>query len=160
MSNLKNLNTTYHFIYLTTNLINGKKYLGKHSTNNLNDNYLGSGLGIFRAIKKYGKQNFKREILEFCKNSEECFKREYELSKEFNVVSDKTFYNNEYGGRGGFIGAEIEETTKNKISKTLTGRKIDREIVKKISQTKSNWSEERKEKYRQLKSEKSRGDIS
>jgi len=51
-------------LYITTNLINGKQYVGDHSTNKIYDTYLGSGSGILNAIKKYGKENFKREILE------------------------------------------------------------------------------------------------
>jgi group I intron endonuclease len=50
-------------IYKTTNLINGKIYVGQHFTS-ADDGYLGSGLVIKKAISKYGKQNFKREILE------------------------------------------------------------------------------------------------
>lgn len=53
----------YHIIYKTTNLINGKIYVGMHSTDNLNDGYLGSGWILKQAIKKYGKENFKREVL-------------------------------------------------------------------------------------------------
>src|SRR5881275_1502100 len=53
-----------HYLnYKTTNLVNGKFYLGVHITENLNDGYLGSGKRLKLAIKKYGKWNFRREIL-------------------------------------------------------------------------------------------------
>jgi len=45
-----------HYNYITTNNINGKQYIGAHSTNNIDDGYLGSGLLITRAKKKYGKE--------------------------------------------------------------------------------------------------------
>lgn len=56
----------YHLLYKTTNLINGRFYIGIHSTRILEDGYLGSGKRISNEIKKYGKENFKREILEYC----------------------------------------------------------------------------------------------
>ena len=51
-----------HFIYLTTNLITNQKNIGKHF-GELDDSYLGSGVILQKAIQKYGKQNFKRDIL-------------------------------------------------------------------------------------------------
>ena len=60
----------YGFIYITTNLINGKQYIGQHKGDG-NDNYLGSGDEIKLAIKKYGKKNFKRETICVAKTKEE-----------------------------------------------------------------------------------------
>ena len=64
----------YHIIYKTTNLINGKIYVGMHSTDNLNDGYLGSGWILKQAIKKYGKENFKREVLLVLSNRKLLYK--------------------------------------------------------------------------------------
>jgi len=52
--------------YITTNKVNGKQYVGMHSTDNVDDGYLGSGIAIINAINKYGKENFTREILWKC----------------------------------------------------------------------------------------------
>lgn len=57
------------YIYLTTNLINNKKYIGQHDGEE-NDSYLGSGTYFLRAVKKYGKEKFKKEILEICDSQE------------------------------------------------------------------------------------------
>jgi group I intron endonuclease len=56
-------------IYKTTNLINNKIYIGQEKGNNLN--YLGSGKLLQLAINKYGKENFKKEIIQECDNQEE-----------------------------------------------------------------------------------------
>ena len=55
----------YSILYKTTNLVNGKIYIGVHSTDNLDDGYLGSGVALLAAIKEYGKKSFKRDILKF-----------------------------------------------------------------------------------------------
>ena len=104
MANL-NKSKKYHFIYKTTNLKNGKFYVGMHSTNNLNDGYLGSGKRLKRSIKKYGKENFKIEYLEFFDSRELLVEREKQLVNE-ELLKDTNCMNLMNGGGGGFISTE------------------------------------------------------
>jgi hypothetical protein len=64
-----------YYIYKTTNLVNGKAYIGKHN-GALTDDYLGSGTLLKCAIEKYGRENFKKEILYISKNEEENREKE------------------------------------------------------------------------------------
>jgi hypothetical protein len=91
----------YHFIYKTTNLLSGRYYIGMHSTNNLEDGYLGSGTRLSRAIKKHGKTNFNREILEFCESRDELKKREEEVVT-LSEIAKKECMNLVVGGSGSF----------------------------------------------------------
>ena len=95
-----------HYFYKITNLLNGKYYLGVH-TSTLSpekDNYWGSGPAIKAAIKKYGKQNFKKEVLEVFNSSEDAFKYEAEHIT-LKEVQDPMCYNMQLGGLGGTEGA-------------------------------------------------------
>lgn len=111
----------YHFIYLTTNLINSKCYLGKHSADDLTDKYLGSGKNIIKAIKKYGKENFKREILIFCASQEEAYYQEKIFSENLNVKCNPMFYNLADGGIGN-PGFSHTQETKDMISNSQKER--------------------------------------
>ena len=71
-----------------------------HSTNNLKDGYLGSGTRLRRSIKKYGIENFKLEILEWCETREKLMIRETEIITE-NHVNNENCYNLKFGGLGG-----------------------------------------------------------
>ena len=83
-------------IYKTTNKINGKWYIGMDSRDN--PNYLGSGVALSKAIQKYGKENFNKEILQRCDNIDSLTKAEiYWIDKE-NAVKDTNSYNMMDGG--------------------------------------------------------------
>jgi group I intron endonuclease len=110
----------YHFIYKTTNLINNRYYIGLHSTDNLDDEYLGSGTYLNRAIKKYGKPNFKREILEFHKSRKDVIIREKELVTLLEV-QDANCMNMVRGGQSVEIITHTDETRR-KISETTKGK--------------------------------------
>ena len=89
----------FYTIYKTTNNINGKYYIGKHKTRDLDDNYLGSGTMLKRAIKKHGINNFVKEYLFIFDNEEDMNNKEAELvSEEF--IKEDTNYNLALGGRG------------------------------------------------------------
>lgn len=92
--------TTIHIVYKTTNLINQRYYVGKHTTNNLNDEYLGSGKLLCQAVSKYGKENFKREILYIFETEADAFLKEAEIVN-VDLISDPMCYNLAPGGCGG-----------------------------------------------------------
>lgn len=89
-----------YYIYLTTNIINNKKYIGQHC-GEINDKYLGSGIALQKAIKFYGKENFKKEILKICEKKEDLDYWEKYFIKQYNAYEDKNFYNLTEGGQKG-----------------------------------------------------------
>lgn len=107
---------TYHFLYKTTNLINNKYYYGVHSTKNLKDNYLGSGTYLKRSIKKYGKENFSIEIVQFFDKRDELLQKEKEIVNE-NILLDENCMNLKPGGFGGFSSKEQIENAKKSNAK-------------------------------------------
>jgi len=91
----------YHYIYKTICLITQKYYIGMHSTDNLDDGYLGSGTVLSRSIKKYGKDAHRCEILEFLPDRETLKLRERSVVTE-EIVSDPMCLNLKQGGHGGW----------------------------------------------------------
>lgn len=89
----------YNFVYKTVNKENGKYYIGKHSTDDMDDGYIGSGSALKAAIKKYGSENFDLTVLKSFETNEEAYAYEESVvTKE--VVSDKMSYNQRIGGSG------------------------------------------------------------
>jgi group I intron endonuclease len=112
-------------IYKTKNLINGKIYIGQDLNNNVN--YLGSGLRLNNAIKKYGIENFEKEIIEYCKSKEELNEREKFWIKKYNAQDRNIGYNIADGGTGGrtwqnYTDPEMIKNTKEKRSIKLKER--------------------------------------
>jgi hypothetical protein len=114
-----------YFIYKTTNLVNNKTYIGIHQTENIDDGYIGSGLHFLRAVKKYGKDNFKREIIEFCSSYDELLEKEKLLVNE-EWVKNKTNYNLKTGGQSTGI---LSDLSKKKISETLKEKYASGKLV-------------------------------
>lgn len=87
----------HYTVYKVTNEINGKIYIGCHKTNNLNDGYMGSGKVIRAAIKKYGVDNFEKEIIGSFESEDQMFDEERNLISKLNPE-----YNLHEGGNGGW----------------------------------------------------------
>ena len=150
-------------IYLITNIINNKQYVGKDSNNN--PKYLGSGTLLLEDIKKYGKSNFKKEILEICTTDEELTLQETYWISNFNALQSNNFYNlvdfsggwniNKLGKeKYDIIRAKISNSTqgvpkpglrtnlprKNKLSKANKGKPKPKGFGEKISKMKKGKS--------------------
>lgn len=104
----------YGFIYITTNMCDGKRYLGQKKFDNEWQNYLGSGTVFKRAVKKYGKENFVRNIIDIAYSDNELNQKEYDYSVFLNVVDSNDWYNLVYGG-GTTTGYHASNETKRKI---------------------------------------------
>lgn len=126
----------YHYVYATTNLKNGKKYVGDHSTDNLNDGYLGSGVTLQLAIKKYKEKQFKKEILEFFNNKQEAFDAQEKWINEYDTLVPNGYNLSPKGGHQ--CKNSVSEETKRKISittsKKLKGRKFSKEHKRNLSE--------------------------
>lgn len=114
------------YIYLTTNLINGRKYIGKKHSSVFLKNYKGSGKIIKQALKKYGKENFKVELICFCETIDELNKMERYYIKLYNADISDDFYNIAVGGEG--FGARGKNNG-------MYGRKRTKEEIEKIKKT-------------------------
>ena len=91
----------YYLIYKITNTVNNKIYIGKHQTDNKDDDYMGSGKILKRAIEKYGIDKFTKEILFECGSLEEMNEKEADIVDEEFVARLDT-YNVKLGGQGGW----------------------------------------------------------
>ena len=150
-----------YYIYLTINLINGKKYIGKHY-GELDDSYLGSGTILQKAINKYGKQNFKKEILYISKDEKENCIKEKEFIQAFNATQSKQFYNIHEGGAGGNTTAgwtkEQKENYSKKLSLKYSGENNPRYGVHLTEETKNKIRQNRNTEY--MKTEEYRKNMS
>lgn len=152
-----------YYIYRITNLVNAKTYIGQHKYKKLDDSYMGSGKLIKLAIKKYGIENFKKEILEFNIPTVELANDWEQMYILFERAKGKSEYNIANGGNG--IGT-VSKETRRKISEAkkgmepwIKGKHHLEEAKKKMSiakKGKSSWnkgvpySEEQKKKQSEI----------
>ena len=113
-----------HYVYIITNIINEKQYVGDHSTNNLDDGYLGSGSVLKKSFKKYGKENFKKEILEFFNSKEESYSAQEKYINHFNTLVPLGYNISPKGGYG-IPDSMLNEETKRKIGLAHKGKKSE-----------------------------------
>lgn len=144
MANL-NKEKKYHYIYKTTNLKSGKFYIGMHSTNNLDDGYLGSGKKLRYSIRKNGIENFKIEILEFLPDRSSLVEREKELVNE-DLLKDPMCINLQPGGSGGCYGEAAMKWSKAGIAKR-----------KWLLENDENWKHKKIESHKKESKENPRG---
>lgn len=185
----KNEMEKFFYVYKTTNLLDGKEYIGKHESREKSDEYLGSGLLLNRAIRKYGKEHFHKEILEYCNSQEQLCERE-----EFWIKNLNTFFPNGYniatGGYGGdiytnnpdrvnicarqsyqlkYFPSNAQKSTQEKLKVSRLGAKHSEEAKRKISKAregmiftekhKKNISEKTKEAMKTAKIKRKKIDV-
>jgi hypothetical protein len=134
----------YYLVYEIQNLVNNKIYVGVHKTDNPDDSYLGSGIAIRLAIKKYGRNKFKKTILHSFDNADDAYLTEAEIvTAEF--VAQRDTYNLSTGGLGG---RNHSTETRQKISEAGSGREASEETRQKLRDAATNISEETRQKLR------------
>jgi group I intron endonuclease len=139
------MNTEFkkHYVYVTTNLVNDKQYVGDHTINNKSFYYLGSGKLLKSAVKIYGCENFFKEILEWFDTREEAAIAQEKYIRLFNTHVNDGGYNLTYdGGRGGveFWNDDyiLNLRYKNKGTKNpMFGKKHSQETINKIKKANS-----------------------
>ena len=124
----------YGIIYKTTNTLNGKIYVGQHKTQVIDDGYMGSGRLIQRALKKYGAENFLREVLEVVLSREEANLREEFWIRELGANNPTIGYNITQYAWGG---QPLTEESRAKISAAHTGKILSEETKEKMRKPKS-----------------------
>jgi hypothetical protein len=127
-------------IYKITNLINNKIYIGKDTTSD--QNYFGSGLLINRAFKKYGKENFNKEVIDITDDCDELSKKEIYWISQYNSTDKKIGYNIAPGGDGG-------DTLSNHPDLDLIKEKISKNSQTKGKTYEEAFGEERAKEYKE-----------
>lgn len=137
----------YGYIYKTTNLFNGKIYIGQHKSDTFDENYYGSGVRFINVFNKYGKDSFTCELLEECNSEDELNEREQYWIEHFNATDRNIGYNLMSGGYK-VRGIKHSEETKQKISISKTGQHPNRDYKKISDETKLKISSTLKEYFK------------
>lgn len=117
----------FNYLYKITNNINNKFYYGIHSTNKLNDNYMGSGTLLHEAYNKYGIQNFTKEIICFKPSRKEISELEQKIVNS-ELVNNNNCYNICIGGGNLPIRTGFHHTDKFRTYLSKTHHKSDEQL--------------------------------
>lgn len=128
----------YHYIYKTIDTRNGNYYIGMHSTDDLNDGYIGSGLRLKHLIYKHGKEIFNMEILEFLPDRESLKKREAEIVNSDLLLEDKCM-NLRPGGEGVFVSKEQQAYRSSCGGKAAAKTRFNQERLKWLRENDEEW---------------------
>jgi hypothetical protein len=134
----------YNYIYKITCLKNNRYYIGMHSTDNMEDGYMGGGKRIKNSVKKHGKDAHRKEILEFFENRELLKQREIELVNE-ELLNDPMCMNLQPGGGGGIINEDHHKKMRTGASKFAKNLWKDPEFRKKSIPLLLEWTKRNKE---------------
>ena len=110
-------NKKYYYVYRIVNHVNGKEYIGFHSTDDLDDGYMGSGVALKSAIEKHGIENFTKEIIQIFDNKEDAEHLERNLVNEEYVNREDT-YNISLGGNVLILVGEKGDNVRQKMSES------------------------------------------
>lgn len=122
----------YGYIYITTNLINNRKYIGQKKSDYFKGtDYLGSGKILKQAVAKYGYENFKVDLLEECSSKEELDCQEKYWIKKYNAVDSPEFYNIAFGGQSR-VHRQSEES-KRKLRVSHLRENLSEETLRRMS---------------------------
>jgi hypothetical protein len=122
----------YHYIYKTTCIINKRFYIGMHSTDNIEDGYVGSGKRLWHSINKHGKENHICEILEFLPDRNSLKAREKEIV-DAELINEELCMNLMLGGEGGW-----DQYNTDGILQSKRGIKGNSKM-KQLRETDENW---------------------
>ena len=111
------------YIYETTNLKNGKKYIGLTNRDSFDENYLGSGKLIRAAIKKYGFDNFHVQPLEYHYNKDDLIAAEKRIIKERKANTSSEYYNIAEGGKWGNVFEGMSDEQYKEVGKKISKKR-------------------------------------
>lgn len=161
----RTINEPYGFIYITTNMVNGMRYVGKKVFDSSSKwgSYLGSGVKLKEDIKVYGRENFKKDIIDIAYSQEELNEKEVDYIAFLNAEFSKDYYNVDMGGiptkrinfsgeKHPMYGKHHTDEARRKVSIAMTGRIPPNKGVSASEETKAKQKEAwRKRKERGFK---------
>ncbi len=158
-------NHEFNYIYKTVCTITNKFYIGVHSTNDIDDGYMGSGVRISKSIKKYGKNNHVKEIIEYFDDRISLMHKEKEIVNE-ELLKNPYCMNISIGGTSTGVNYRTEHTQESKklISEKLKNKSYEEihgnenaelERVKRKNSVKKYWDcvsdDEKNKRYLKIK---------